>query len=74
MIMLILGRLFINEENHLVSKSCCCRYGRLEKVQVVQDGHSGRSRGFGFVYFEDIADATEAREALNGTDLDGKKV
>jgi len=50
------------------------KYGRLEKVQVVQDGHSGRSRGFGFVYFEDIADATEAREALNGTDIDGKKV
>lgn len=31
---------------------CICRFGPLEKVQVVLDGHSGRSRGFAFVYFE----------------------
>ena len=28
------------------------KYGPLEKVQVVLDGHTGRSRGFAFVYFE----------------------
>merc|ERR1719275_80597 len=46
----------------------------LEKCQVVLDGHSGRSRGFAFIYFESIDDASEAREALNGIELDGRKI
>merc|ERR1719354_232281 len=50
------------------------RFGPMEKVQVVLDGHSGRSRGFAFIYYEDIEDATEARNKMTGTDLDGKKI
>ena len=50
------------------------RYGPLEKIQVVLDGHTGRSRGFAFVYFENIEDATEARNAMTGTELDGRKI
>ena len=37
----------------------CDRFGPLEKVQVVLDGHSGRSRGFAFIYFEAMEDAAE---------------
>ena len=43
-------------------------------LQVILDGNSGRSRGFAFVYYEDIADATEARKEMNGTELDGRKI
>lgn len=50
------------------------RYGHLEKVQVVLDGHSGRSRGFAFIYFESVQDATDARQALNGIEMDGRKI
>jgi len=50
------------------------KFGPLEKCQVVLDGHSGRSRGFAFIYFETIDDASEAREALNGIELDGRKI
>lgn len=50
------------------------RFGAMEKVQVVLDGHSGRSRGFAFVYYENVEDATEARNRMTGTDLDGKKI
>merc|ERR1712083_1118329 len=50
------------------------KYGTLDKVNVVLDGHSGRSRGFAFIYYETLEDATEAREALNGTELDGRKI
>ena len=50
------------------------RFGALEKTQVVLDGHSGRSRGFAFVYFENIKSATDAREAMNGLELDGRKI
>ena len=57
---------------HLLKDISRCRFGHLEKVQVVLDGHSGRSRGFAFVYFESVDDATEARNKMTGTDLDGK--
>lgn len=50
------------------------KFGPLERVQVVLDGHSGRSRGFAFVYFESVSDAQEARDALNGIELDGRKI
>ena len=50
------------------------KFGPLEKCQVVLDGHSGRSRGFAFIYFETLDDACEAREALNGIELDGRRI
>ena len=50
------------------------KFGSLEKCQVVLDGHSGRSRGFAFVYYENIEDSTEARNEMNGTELDGRKI
>jgi len=50
------------------------KYGPIERTQVVLDGHSGRSRGFAFVYFEAVEDATEAKEALNGIEMDGRKI
>lgn len=33
------------------------KFGRLDTVQVVMDAQTNRSRGFAFVYFEDIEDA-----------------
>merc|ERR1712168_293262 len=50
------------------------KFGPLEKVQVVLDGHTGRSRGFAFIYYENQDDANEARNAMNGADLDGRKI
>ena len=35
------------------------RFGNMEKVQVVLDGHSGRSRGFAFIYYSNVDDAAE---------------
>ena len=37
-------------------------FGEIEKCQVVLDGHSGRSRGFAFVYFETVEQAAEAKK------------
>ena len=42
------------------------KYGRVEDVQVVYDAQTGRSRGFGFVYYETEDDAHEAKEKANG--------
>lgn len=50
------------------------KYGPIEHVAVVYDHQSGRSRGFGFVYFEDPEDARDAKESLNGQELDGRRM
>ena len=50
------------------------KFGPMEKVQVVLDGHTGRSRGFAFIYYENIEDAEEARKTMTGTEMDGRKI
>jgi len=54
---------------HLFSK-----YGPLDKVQVVLDANTGRSRGFAFIYYEHTEDATEAKEQCTGMDIDGRQI
>ncbi|CAL9179380.1 unnamed protein product [Musa hybrid cultivar] len=43
-------------------------------LQIVVDKFSGRSRGFGFVTFDDKGAMEEAIEAMNGMDLDGRSI
>jgi len=47
-------------------------YGTPSAVTVVVDRMSGRSRGFGFVEFEDAEQAKAAIAALNGRELGGR--
>jgi cold-inducible RNA-binding protein len=47
-------------------------YGNVERVNVVTDRDTGRSRGFAFVEMTDAAEADRAIAGLNGTDLDGR--
>lgn len=46
----------------------------MDNVQLVFDHPTGRSRGFGFVYFKKIEDAIEAKERVAGTEIDGHKI
>ena len=47
-------------------------YGQVDRVNLVTDRDTGRSRGFAFVEMTDSAEADRAIAALNGTDLDGR--
>lgn len=47
-------------------------HGAVEKVSIVTDRETGRSRGFGFVEMTDAAEADKAIAALNGADLGGR--
>jgi cold-inducible RNA-binding protein len=47
-------------------------YGSVERVNLVTDRDTGRSRGFAFVEMTDSAEADRAIAALNGTELDGR--
>ncbi|XP_078536597.1 transformer-2 protein homolog beta isoform X4 [Lissotriton helveticus] len=50
------------------------KYGPLSDVSIVYDQQSRRSRGFSFVYFENVEDAKEAKERANGMELDGRRI
>jgi cold-inducible RNA-binding protein len=47
-------------------------YGAVERVNLMTDRDTGRSRGFAFVTMTDSAEADRAIAALNGTNLGGR--
>ena len=49
-------------------------YGRVDRVNLVTDRDTGRSRGFAFVEMGDTAQADQAIAALNGHQLDGRAI
>ena len=49
-------------------------FGTVSQASVVMDKMTGRSRGFGFVEFEDDAAADAAVEKMNNADVDGRKI
>ena len=48
--------------------------GDVVEAKVVTDRDSGRSRGFGFVTFQDDQAAARAIEELDGSALDGRTI
>lgn len=48
--------------------------GTVASAKVITDRDSGRSKGFGFVEFDDDNEADAAIEKLNGSDLDGRQI
>lgn len=49
-------------------------HGNVISAKVVTDKETRRSRGFGFVEFENESEATAAIQALNGSDLKGRNI
>jgi len=47
-------------------------HGTVERVSLVTDRDTGRSRGFAFVEMTDASQADRAIAALNGRELDGR--
>ncbi len=41
------------------------KFGRIKDVQIVIDKKTNKSRGFGFVYFEEIESATRVRDEIH---------
>jgi RNA recognition motif-containing protein len=48
--------------------------GEVKSARVMVDRDSNRSRGFGFVTFEDVANNQKAVDELNGRELDGRSI
>ncbi|MDB4919395.1 RNA-binding protein [Mucilaginibacter sp.] len=49
-------------------------HGQVRIVTVVTDRDSGESKGFGFVHMEDGAGAERAIAALDGAEIDERKI
>ena len=47
-------------------------YGSIDRVAIITDRETGRSRGFGFVEMAADARAQDAIKELDGTELDGR--
>ncbi|MEX0881347.1 MAG: RNA-binding protein [Candidatus Saccharimonadales bacterium] len=55
-------------------KDLFAAHGAVASASVVRDRDSGRSKGFGFVEFEDDEEGKKAQGALNGTDFGGRTI
>ncbi|PYX62523.1 MAG: RNA-binding protein [Acidobacteria bacterium] len=47
-------------------------YGQVDRVSIMTDRDTGRSRGFGFVEMANAEEGEKAIAALNGTQLGGR--
>jgi len=47
-------------------------YGQVDRVSIMTDRDTGRSRGFGFVEMTNAEDGEKAIAALNGSQLGGR--
>jgi RNA recognition motif-containing protein len=48
--------------------------GAVKSARVITERESGRSKGFGFVEFEDPGLNQKAIDELNGKELDGREI
>jgi len=49
-------------------------FGAVLSAKVIMDHETGRSKGFGFVEFNDDNQAKAAMDKLNGSDLQGRSI
>jgi cold-inducible RNA-binding protein len=47
-------------------------FGEPDSARIITDRDTGRSKGFGFVEFNNNAEATAAMSALNGKEVNGR--
>ncbi|XP_074544460.1 cold inducible RNA binding protein a isoform X2 [Halichoeres trimaculatus] len=72
------GKLFIGglnfETNEDTLAAAFGKYGTIEKVDVIRDKETGKSRGFGFVKYDNTEDAKDAMSGMNGKTIDGRQI
>jgi RNA recognition motif-containing protein len=49
-------------------------HGKVVSAKVITDRQSGRSKGYGFVEMAEEADASNAIQALNGKEFEGRNI
>lgn len=71
-------KLFVGNLNYATTESTVERLfsqqGEVVKVTLVTDRVTGRPKGFGFVEMATAEQAEAARDALNGSELEGRTI
>lgn len=49
-------------------------FGQVQSAQVITDKYTGQSKGFGFVEMVNDNEAQAAIKALDGTEVDGRRI
>ena len=69
-------RLYIGNLSSNTTKDALCdtfgKFGRVINAVIIMDKDTGRSKGFGFVAFEDPQTASAAKDGANGLEIDGR--
>lgn len=55
-------------------KELFSQFGEVTEATVISDKFSGRSKGFGFVTFENDEDAKKAIDGMNEKEVDGRAI
>ena len=53
-------------------RSLFAQFGAVSSAKVITDRETGRSRGFGFVEMDVVAEAQEAMKSLNNKEIEGR--
>ncbi len=70
---LFVGGLSWNTDNEGL-RQAFQQFGDITEVRVITDRETGRSRGFGFVTFDQEDAASKAISEMDGQDLDGRTI
>jgi RNA recognition motif-containing protein len=70
---LFVGGLSWNTDDNLLRESFG-KFGVVADARVILDRETGRSRGFGFVTFDDDNAAKSAISGMDGSTLDGRNI
>ncbi|CAF2677170.1 unnamed protein product [Rotaria sp. Silwood2] len=60
-------------EEHVVRR-IFSKFGRINNIHIVYDRGTGRSRGFGFIYYDRVENARDAKQETHGMEIDGQKI
>lgn len=60
--------------NEMDLEAAFASFGAVERVTIVKERETGRSRGFGFVEMPNADEAQRAIASLNGRDLGGRQL
>lgn len=70
---IFVGNLSFNSSEEAV-RGLFENFGTVDRVSIITDRETGRSRGFAFVEMANDDEAERAIHALNGTDFGGRKI
>lgn len=68
----VAGLSYAMDDNNL--REMFAEYGTVSSAKIITDRDTNRSKGFGFVEFEDDAAGNAAIAGLNGKEVDGRSL